>query len=198
MDKDTKSFTNFLRRINPKKERALLATFRRGLGEKLGTFEMYQHLSNYLPDSEFQRRWYFLTASLFALHPKFPSLTKEEDTPEATEPKKVRKKWGESMGAVFRRLKNTGDFGDPPEALNKRFQALLRAHEDDMDTYLRQSVSLAKSKDVPVDYEQLLSDLLNWSRHDKHVQYQWAKDYWRRDVISAEAEEASVTNENEA
>jgi CRISPR system Cascade subunit CasB len=39
-------------------------------------------------------------------------------------------------------------------------------------------VSLARSNDVPVDWGQLLRDLLHWGNESKFVQHAWARSYW--------------------
>jgi CRISPR system Cascade subunit CasB len=67
------------------------------------------------------------------------------------------------------------------DALERRFTALLAAHPDDLPDYLRQAVSFLKSKEVPVNWNQLLWDLQNWDRRDDpkySVQKKWARSFW--------------------
>ena len=43
---------------------------------------------------------------------------------------------------------------------------------------LRQMVKLADGKSVPVDWESLLKDLLNWEHPERWVQKKWARSYF--------------------
>ena len=65
-------------------------------------------------------------------------------------------------------------------AIERRFVALLAAHPDDLDFYLRQAVSFLRSKEVPVNWQQLLSDVLAWSHPERYVQKAWARAFWGR------------------
>jgi CRISPR system Cascade subunit CasB len=44
--------------------------------------------------------------------------------------------------------------------------------------HLRQILSLLKSKDVPINWAQLLSDIRHWERDDRIVQKAWARAFW--------------------
>ena len=80
---------------------------------------------------------------------------------------------------------------------------LLSAHPDDLGDYLRQAVSLLKSKDVPVNWQRLLKDVLAWKRRDERprlkVQKRWARNFWRsRDKTSSTAQtQPNSTKEGE-
>lgn len=139
-----------------RKDRGALAKLKRGLGKSMGDVEMYPYVVPFLPTEYTNKHHlYFLIATLFGLHP------------DATN---VR---NQSMGSVFLQL------GKPEnDSLQKRFKALLNAEEEDLQHHLRQAVSLAKNKNVPIDYHRLFKDLLGWTHPDRHVQLQWAKDYW--------------------
>lgn len=43
---------------------------------------------------------------------------------------------------------------------------------------LRQMIKLADGKSVPVDWESLLKDLLNWEHSERWVQKKWARSYF--------------------
>jgi CRISPR system Cascade subunit CasB len=121
----------------------------------MGSPEMYRYVVPFLPEKERTGEHYFLVASLFAMHP--------DAAPR-----------GRTMGAVFRAIR-----GEPEsESIEKRFVHLLSADAEDVGDYLRQGVSLARSKGVPVDYHRLLNDLRYWAHRDRFVQLQWARDYW--------------------
>ena len=145
----------WLEKLRDREDRAALAKLRRGLGKRMGTPEMYPYVVPFLPKERRNEDLYFLVASLFALHP--------DAAPR-----------GRGMGEVFRKIGG----GDASESIEKRFVHLLSAHREDVADTLRQAVSLAKSKDVAVDYHQLMADLLRWDHPDRYVQLRWAKDYW--------------------
>ena len=97
---------------------------------------------------------YCLAASLFSLHPDSGGRG--------------------GLGAALRQLKERGG-GDGPE---RRFVALLNSDEEDLPGRLRHAISLLKSKAIPVDWRQLLLDLLRWGRTDRPVQRQWSREFW--------------------
>lgn len=138
------------------KDRAALARLRRGLGKRTGTPEMYPYVVPYLPGSLWSHERYFLVASLFAAHP-------------AESPR------GVTMGKVFRKIWEASDKSD---SIKKRFEALLSADSEDVGGHLRHAISLAKSRNVAVDYYQLFYDLGYWDHPDRFVQRAWAKDFW--------------------
>ena len=74
----------------------------------------------------------------------------------------------------MRRLKDQSA-GDGVE---RRFVALLNSDEEDLPGRLRHAVGLLKSKDIPVDWRQLLSDLLRWEYADRQVHRRWSRDFW--------------------
>ncbi len=63
--------------------------------------------------------------------------------------------------------------------MEARFVALLNAHSDDVDDYLRYTVSLLKANEQPLDWFQLFKDLLQWNHPDRFVQLQWARDFYK-------------------
>lgn len=158
------------------KERAVLATLRRGLGKVPGTaIEMYPYLMRFGPwDSDWEMKSYFMIASLFAHH----------SAPGGTG------NMGTTMAAVKR---ETGS-----ESIERRFVALLNAHPDDLYRHLRHAVSLAKSKEVPVNWGQLLQDIKNWPSTTGMVQRKWAREFWTGEAPAEASGEAEKTeNEHE-
>lgn len=166
------------------KARAALARLRRGTGKRPGEVaEMLEHVVPYLREDalRFERRpnealqgagplgdprpggyrrqatlereVFFLVGSLFAEHPT------------AYEGK-------ENLGDSLRHL---GEH----ESAEKRFVALLNCRPERLGYHLRQVVSLAHSREVPINYRRLLFDLLDWERPDHRVRLSWARSYWR-------------------
>jgi CRISPR system Cascade subunit CasB len=61
----------------------------------------------------------------------------------------------------------------------KRLVALMNSHLDDLPKHLQHIVSLLKSKDIPINWSQLLSDVQNWQREDREIQRRWARGFWK-------------------
>ena len=148
-------FIGHLERLRDQEDRRALAILRRGVNRQPGTtLEMYSlvlpwGVPRYAEDSA------FLVAALFALH------SQDGGT----------KTLGHSF-AEFRKKVTT------EESVEQRFNALLNCHRDDLPYHLRQAVTLLKSKDVPVDWQRLLRDVLGWEHDDRYVQRDWARDFW--------------------
>lgn len=156
-------------------DRATLAALRRGLGQPPGTVaDMYRYVVPWLPADA--RPWledtYYLVAALFAYHPADGGAG--------------------NMGHHFARARDPQ--GDDT-AIERRFTALLAAHTDDLDVYLRQAVSFLRSKEVPVNWHQLLSDVLKWGQPDRRVQQQWARAFWGRPTQEAQTETQTTEEE---
>jgi CRISPR system Cascade subunit CasB len=156
-------FINRLKELADGQERGALASLRRGLGQPPGTVaDMYRYVEPFLGGqaggARFKESAFYLVAALFALHPK----STDEKSNMGTHLAKTRTKNGE-------------------DALERRFTALLAAHPDDLPDYLRQAVSFLKSKDEPINWNQLLWDLQNWEKRDDpkySVQKKWARSFW--------------------
>jgi CRISPR system Cascade subunit CasB len=151
-------FIKHLQELATEQARGALADLRRGLGQPPGAAaEMFRHVEPFLPQSRsrMQETAYYLVASLFALHPISTSAG--------------------NLGAHMRACEPRGENND---ALERRFTALLAAHPDDLPDYLRQTVSFLRSKDVPVNWNQLFWDLQNWDDEDHRVQKKWASAFW--------------------
>ncbi len=150
----THPFITCLERLRD--DRGALAALRRGLGQPPGTVaDMYRYVVPWLPDDS--EAAYYLIAALFAYHPD-----------------------AGGTGNMGRHFARTRDPQGDNTAIERRFTALLAAHPDDLDFYLRQAVSFLKSKEVPVYWHQLLSDVLAWDHPDRYVQQQWARAFWGR------------------
>jgi CRISPR system Cascade subunit CasB len=146
-----------------REDRALLAALRRGAGQPPGASpEVSKYVQSWLSQDSptYLEEAYYLIAPLFALHPK---------------------EGGQgNMGDHFAALREPGE--GPPPSIERRFMLLLSAHPDDLGDYLRQAVGLLKSKDVAVDWQQLLRDVLAWKSRDerpRRVQKEWARKFWR-------------------
>jgi CRISPR system Cascade subunit CasB len=147
-------------------DRAMLAALRRGVGKPPGAVpEVSKYVQRRLAEDApaYLEEAYYLIAPLFALHPAPGGVG--------------------DMGAHFAALYEPDE--EPPPSVERRFMLLLSAHPDDLADYLRQAVRLLKSKDkeVPVNWQQLLRDVLAWKSPDERrrvqVQRRWARKFWR-------------------
>jgi len=151
--------------------RASMANLRRGLGKPAAmAYEMDRHILPRLPEgaSAKQEEAYYLVAALFAYWHQ--GKDKAED--------------GEgNLGRSLRHLaeRYIADGVSPDEAekrLEKRLNALLSAHSDDLPKHLRHIIGLLKSKDVPLNWLRLLCDVQNWDAENRFAQHAWAKGFW--------------------
>lgn len=158
------SFITRLEKLKEKEDRAALAALRRGLGQPPGHApEMHRYVVPFLPKDAYPNSWveqsYYLVASLFGLHPE--------------------KGTGENMGQHFWQAKDHNN-PDSNDAVERRFSALLTTHPDDLAFYLRQAISFLKSKEVNVNWHQLMRDVLNWgdTYRQPDIQKRWARQFW--------------------
>ena len=139
-------------------DRAMLAALRRGLGAEPGDPETAGMFPYVIP---WINEWYeeadiYLIASLFAFH---------ADSAKSG-----------NMGNHLRAL--AGQLGDD-DATERRFVQLLRMRRDTLGPRLRQQISILKSKDIPVNWHQLIADLRHWDHPKRFVQRDWARAFWR-------------------
>lgn len=157
-DESVHPFIAFLCRLKNSDDRAALAHLRRGLGKEPGSEpKVFPYVVPWIKEDmrANERNAYFLAASLFALHP----MNSEKG----------------NMGTVFKQIQLAS--GDS-SSIEQRFVHLLNSHPDDLPSRLRHTISMAKSKNAPVNYSQLLQDLRYWN-HDAHwVQQAWAEQFW--------------------
>lgn len=133
-------------------DRAALAKLRRSLQNPI---EAYPIVLPYLPNTvgNDELGLYAMLAGLFANHPQSGGTG--------------------NMGNHMRQAA-----GESIEATERRFVNLLRANAEDLPILLRQSISFLRSKDIPVQWEQLRKDVLAWSHPDSFVQKNWARAFW--------------------
>ena len=174
--KDRKPLITHLIKLKEHDNRAALATLRRGLVDFGNDFSIYSVVGHLLPsrgtDSDIEK--YLLTACLFATHPS--------DTSS-----------GRSIGSAARILRSKLKVGQ--ESLDNRFSALLNSDEEDLPVRLRHIVNLLKSREISLDYDTLLSDLLRWGSDRRRTQKNWAKDYW---AGKEEAKQSKATADEES
>lgn len=72
--------------------------------------------------------------------------------------------------------------------VSRRFQHLLAADSDEIFDRALRFVLRAKAQDIPVNYEQLYKDLLDWEYHADWVRVRWAQSFWTPGVELEEEE----------
>lgn len=158
-------FTKFLERLYERDDRAALAALRRGLGRAPGeASEMHCYVVPRVQGlNVWQENAYYITAALFALHPG-RSWRASDGAQQSTN-------LGASLGKMARKNKESA-------SIERRFVALLNARAEELPTHLRNVVSLLKSKEISIDWTQLLKDVNNWNRESRRVQRDWARAFW--------------------
>lgn len=155
MTVDAADFIGYLKSLPYRRDRAVLAALRRGLGKPPGTVtEMFPYVIPYAPSDAAAQRAYFLVAALFAWYPDAP-------------PKRG------DLGASFRQLAAA----IKSDGAQRRFVALLRATESELPTHLHHAVSLLKAHEIGINWEQLLKDIRAWN-DDHEPQRRWATSFW--------------------
>ena len=61
-----------------------------------------------------------------------------------------------------------------------RFTRLLDADRDELQWRLRQVITLLNSTGTPINWPELLDDLLRWESPSRSVQTRWARQFWRQ------------------
>lgn len=156
LDDRQKAFIGYLLNLAKvgQEKRGALADLRTGLGKEPSKMaRVHSHVVPYLPEKNYNYRWYYVTATLFGAFPQ--------------------QRNGCSLATAFRQLKQKSD------SMEARFIALLNAHPDDLDDHLRHIVSLLKANEQPLDWFRLFDDLLQWEHPEGHVQLRWARDFYK-------------------
>ena len=153
-------FIEYLESLSNREMRGELATFRRGLQHPPGrNIEMYPYIIPWLGNAKgkWEKQIYYLVASLYAYHPssmKYMNL-------------------GEALRKVYQ---NRGE----SNSIEQRFVALLKSDPEDLPFHMRQVISLIKTDNIPLDWNELFYDLRRWPYENKYPsQEKWANSFWK-------------------
>jgi CRISPR type I-E-associated protein CasB/Cse2 len=120
-----------------------MANLRHGLGKSPGTvFGMDRYILSKIPenvDSQ-QEGAYYLVSSLFAFWHE------GKDKAET-----IEGNLGQSLRAFVNQENDSGKKENLEKSIEKRLNALLNSHYDELPEYLRRIIALLKSKDIPVN-----------------------------------------------
>ena len=189
-------FISHLEKLVEEKDRGALAALRRGLGRPPGTArEMDGYVLPYLSNDagEKQENDYYLIGALFAYwHQGKEEMHPFEDNLGASLWSMVKKAVDEDQS----NRPYSEKWKDAEKRVGKRLVGLLNCHRDDLPSHLRHVIGLLKSKDIPVDWTQLLRDVQNWQWQGRDVQREWARKFWRGYDKGTSIDETQSQNEN--
>lgn len=97
-----------------------------------------------------------------------------------------------TFGDSARRLIADNSSGGP----ERRFRALLNTASEDLRSPMTAMTRLMKSKNIPINYPQLLVDLCRWDHPDQYIQDKWARAFWnapRRDETREGTDDVTTT-----
>jgi CRISPR system Cascade subunit CasB len=127
---------------------------------------MFPYVARWVPEDarySWTKKVYYLIAALFAYYQS-------------------------GSGVESKRKFTSGNFGhhclmagmkpSQSASFEARFAALLKANPEDLPIVLRQMISVLKSADVPINWNQLFHDLCRWNSESQYIQRQWANSYW--------------------
>lgn len=163
-------------------QRAVMAELRRGLQEFPHIAPaMHRYVASYAGTHDgWRRQTYYLLAALFA---RYHSGSREPN---------YGGKW-DNMGSAFDAVARANPDARP--AIERRFNALLTAHPQDLHYHLRQAIAFlhGQKADPPINWEGLFWDIWHWDDDEQRprVQDRWARSFWGRQTRAAEAEEAT-------
>lgn len=147
--------------------RGALADLRRGLSAPPAQAPvMFPYVARWVPEDArytWREKVYYLIAALFAYY--------QSGSGEKSKVKITKGNMGDHCLAATKNEKQSDSF-------EMRFSALLKANSDDLAVVLRQMISLLKSADVPINWDQLFYDLCHWNSESQYIQRQWANSYW--------------------
>ena len=172
---ETHPFIAHLEKMVTEQNLGALANLRRGLGKPPGSVrEMDPYVLRKLPSgaNEAQENAYYLIAALFAYW--YQGTNEVQRNPPQNLGASLYKlvKQDVDLDASNRKLEDK--WKDAEKPVEKRFVALLNSHQDDLPKHLQHTISLLKSKEIPVSWSQLLGDVQNWHWEDREIQRNWA------------------------
>lgn len=134
---------------------------------------------------EYLRQAYEIIAPLFALYPT------ENGTGN------MGRHFRELCGEEQQFLASNQD--KLPANVERRFMRLLASEPNELADTLRPAVLLLKSKDVPVNWYQLIDDLVDWQSADRRtkVRSKWSRSFWKLKVTKADSTDNSTDEQND-
>ncbi|WP_030267599.1 type I-E CRISPR-associated protein Cse2/CasB [Streptomyces violens] len=180
---------------DPGARSALRSGWRRGMDD---VRRMHRFIAPWLSQgsqtAEAEQRAFYAVAAMIAAQPRSrytdttaeapvasSVLDAEEQTGEM-EQKQRPDRYGPSLGASFAAAvtESPGREREMREsAAEARLNLLTRQSINGLHRHLPGSVRYLRELDVPVDWAQLLDDLIAWPAHSKRISRRWLQDYYR-------------------
>ncbi len=169
---------NFVRYLqNIQTDRGKMATLRKGLIENQAqaTWPLLSRFINF--DKPYQIKVIQTVAGLFAHHAKITNMGN------------IGSLCFLLLDAKEKQNIAAGESGP----ISRNFQYALAANNDEIFSRVRRLIFRAKADEVPVNYEQLTDDLLNWNSDKKErIKLAWGREFWK---VHGEGEHAEVDEE---
>jgi CRISPR type I-E-associated protein CasB/Cse2 len=152
------AFVERLQKLHSQQDRGALAALRRAVdGDPAQALQAARYVYPYFPEGAPRERWmekaFLIAGGLFALHPVSGT--------------------NGNLGRHLREAHRQGDDDDPGKE-RRLLQLLAIEDREDLAHPLRQAVAVLP-EDAPVNWEQLLEDLIYWG---DAVKRRWARGYW--------------------
>ncbi len=177
-------------------QRTAMAELRRGLQEfpHLAPY-MHRYIAPFTSYPKGKDRWkkqwkkqtYYLTAALFA---QFHS---GSQTAQYSSEKYI------NMGTYFH---DAAKNSESKESIERRFNALLTAHPQDLHYHLRQAIAFLHSEskkgaNIAINWEKMFWDIWDWNDDEKRplIQEKWAANFWHHDYPTKK--ETEIKNQGE-
>lgn len=134
--------------------------------------EVFEVVGDYLPEDASQTTTdvYLLVSTLFAQY--IQPFVADRSRPMG------QLRSNRSITASARLLYDSITVGQ--DSLKKRVTATINSHRDDLPNLLRHLIRRLSSERIEVDFDVLLSDLLQWNIDPRPVKRRWSEDFWQR------------------
>ncbi|KUN00766.1 type I-E CRISPR-associated protein Cse2/CasB [Streptomyces yokosukanensis] len=174
-------------REDPGARTALRSGLRRGLDD---VPRMHRFVSPWLPQDrrapDSEERAYYAVAAMIAAQSRSPLTAPEsgqqDQAPSAGDAAPTMG-YGTSLGLAFA-LAVTESPGREREmresTAESRLNLLTRQSINGLHRHLPAAVGYLRDVDVPVDWPQLLADLIAWPTHSGRISRRWLQDYYRQ------------------
>lgn len=164
---DSGSFIKNIVNHYESEKREAIAKLKQGMaGQGALNLSSLEVIGKYMPKDldEGEVKIYLLVASLYSIHPSHSEV--------------------KSYGRSLKMLRDSLSSGT--DSLDERFTRLLNSELEDLQFQFRQFGTMLSAAEIPVDYAQMLSDLMDWAHPSRRTQIKWARDYFA-EVIQAES-----------
>jgi CRISPR type I-E-associated protein CasB/Cse2 len=155
LQEQTKIFIGYLQKLADEERTEALIALRHGIRSKKESVEMAPYIDPWVKKSApWTRRCYYLTGSLFALHPSVVDVGN----------------MGDHLLAIQ---------GISLPARKTRLSRLLSLDNHLVGDEIVRIVQWLQTEEIPVNYARLLYDLITWGHASRFVQRSWAAAFYQ-------------------